>query len=62
MQITAIMTQVDDIDNIIVRHVPVSSTIIEYAGSHLAIVDTGMVDNPGLVKELAEWGCRPEDF
>ncbi len=62
MQITAIMTQLDDIDNIIVRHVPVSSAIIEYAGGHLAIVDTGMVDNPGLVKELAEWGCRPEDF
>ncbi|MEQ8200422.1 MAG: MBL fold metallo-hydrolase [Syntrophomonadaceae bacterium] len=62
MQVTDIMTQADDIDNIIVRHIPVSSTLIEYGDGHLAIIDTGMVDNPQLVQELAEWGCRPEDF
>ncbi len=62
MQITAIMTQVNDIDNIVVRNIPVSSTIVEYGDGHLAIIDTGMADNPQLVHELAEWGYRPEDF
>jgi len=62
LQVTAIMTQVDDIDNIIVRNIPVSTALIEYGDGHLAIIDTGMADNPQLEQELAEWGCQPEDF
>ena len=62
MKITTIVTQVHNTDNIIIRNVPVSSTIIEFPDHYMAIIDTGMADNPELVKELAEWGYCPDDF
>ncbi|MDD3365445.1 MAG: MBL fold metallo-hydrolase, partial [Syntrophomonas sp.] len=62
MKITTIITQVHDTDNIIIRNVPVSSTIVEFPDHYLAIIDTGMAENPELVKELAEWGYCPDDF
>jgi N-acyl homoserine lactone hydrolase len=62
VKITTIVTQVHNTDNIIIRNVPVSSTIIEFPDHYMAIIDTGMADNPELVKELAEWGYCPDDF
>jgi hypothetical protein len=43
MKITNIITQVHNTDNIIIRNVPVSSTIIEFPDHYMAIIDTGMV-------------------
>jgi len=40
----------------------VRSTIIEFPDNYLAIIDTGMADNLGLVDELAQLGYCPADF
>lgn len=62
MKIITIITQVHNTDNIIIRDVPVSSTIIEFSDHYLAIIDTGMADNSELLNELTEWGYCPADF
>jgi len=62
MKIITMITQVHDTDNIIIRDVPVSSTIIEMPDHYLVIIDTGMADNPALIDELAEWDYCPADF
>lgn len=49
-------------DNLIIRNVPVSSTIVELNDSSLAIIDTGMAGNRDLLDELDELGCAPGDF
>jgi len=62
VEITTIITQVHNTDNIIIRNVPVSSTIIAFPDNYLAIIDTGMANNPELLNELAQWGFCPADF
>ena len=62
MKIITFITQVHNTDNIIIRDVPVSSTIIELSDHYLAIIDTGLADNPALLSELAEWNYCPADF
>jgi len=56
------MTIMNDADNLIVRGVPVTSTIVEFDDGALAIVDTGMAGNPELLEQLDDLGCRPSDF
>jgi glyoxylase-like metal-dependent hydrolase (beta-lactamase superfamily II) len=62
VKIITIITQVHNTDNIIIRDVPVSSTIIELSDNYLAIIDTGMADNLELLIELGQWGYCPADF
>jgi N-acyl homoserine lactone hydrolase len=62
VKITTIITQVHNNDNIFISDVPVSSTIIELSDNYLAIIDTGMADNPELLNELAQRGYCPADF
>lgn len=62
MKIQVISTVMSHIDNLIIRNVPVSSTILELSDSSLAIVDTGMAGNRGLLEELDELGYAPGDF
>lgn len=62
MKITAITSVRHDTDNLIIRDVPVSSTIAEIPGCGLTIVDTGSPGNSGLLEELDHLGYKPEDF
>lgn len=62
MKIETITTVLHDIDNLIIRDIPVSSTILELTDHSLAIIDTGAPDNPGLPEALEELGYTPEDF
>lgn len=62
MKIHTIVTLVHDIDNLIIRDVPVSSTVVELPGECLAIIDTGMASNPQLPARLHELGYNPVDF
>lgn len=61
MQISTIITWQHNTDNLIIRDVPVSSTIIE-TNRELMIIDTGMAGNRQLAEELAELGYTPADF
>jgi glyoxylase-like metal-dependent hydrolase (beta-lactamase superfamily II) len=61
LKIKTITTWWHETDNLIIRDVPVSSTIVEM-GSHLIIIDTGMVGNDQLIEELEEIGYSPSDF
>lgn len=61
MKITNIITWYHETDNLIIRDVPVSSTIVEMA-DQLIIIDTGMLGNDQLVEELGEVGYMPTDF
>jgi glyoxylase-like metal-dependent hydrolase (beta-lactamase superfamily II) len=49
-------------DNLIIRDVPVTSTIVQLDDHSMAIIDTGMADNPAFVEKLAEMGFQPSDF
>lgn len=62
MRIAIIMTSMNNADNLIVRDVPVTSTIVEFDDQSLAIIDTGMADNPDLLEQLDDMGYRPSDF
>lgn len=62
MRIATIVTIMNNADNLIVRGVPVMSTIVEFDDNSLAIIDTGMVDNPDLLDQLADMGYQPSDF
>jgi len=62
VKITTIITGIQNTDNSIIRNVPVTSTIIEFTGNNLAIIDTGMADNPEFVEELVGTGYKPSDF
>ncbi|MGI5921578.1 MAG: MBL fold metallo-hydrolase [Syntrophomonadaceae bacterium] len=61
MKIKTITTWWHETDNLIIRDVPVSSTIIEM-GEQLIIIDTGMVGNDQLLEELEQFGYTPQDF
>ncbi|MEN6349203.1 MAG: MBL fold metallo-hydrolase [Syntrophomonas sp.] len=62
MKIDFITTVLHNTDNLIIRDVPVSSTIVELGGHDLAIIDTGSPGNPDLVEQLAWSGYTPADF
>ena len=62
MRIATIMTIMNNADNVIVRGVPVTSTIIEFDDQSLAIIDTGMAGNPDLLDQLDDMGYQPSDF
>ena len=61
MKIHTTVTLVHDTDNLIIRDVPVSSTLVELPGDCLVIIDTGMAGNPQLLQWLNELGYKPED-
>ncbi len=62
MRIAILVTVMNNIDNFIVRGVPVTSAIVELDDDSLAIIDTGMADNPDLLEQLDEMGLKPSDF
>lgn len=62
MKIIMLTTVLSDTDHIILRDVPVSSTIIELPNGSLVMVDTGAPDNPDLAEQLGDWGYDPADF
>lgn len=62
MRIAIIITIMNNTDNLIVRGVPVTSTIVEFDDHTLSIIDTGMADNPDLIKQLDNMGYKPSDF
>lgn len=62
MKIETITSVMHDTDNLIIRDVPVSSTIVELSDYSLAIIDTGAPDNPDLVEQLVDLGYAPADF
>ncbi len=62
MRITIFTTVLPGADNLIIRDVPVSSTIIEINDNNLAIIDTGVYNNPELSEYLEEFGYHPHDF
>ncbi len=62
MKIDLITTVLHNTDNLIIRDVPVSSTIVELGGHNLAIIDTGSPGNLDLLEQLAELGYTPADF
>ena len=61
MKIHTTVTLVHDTNNLIIRDIPVSSTVVELPGERLAIIDTGMVGNPQLPAWLQELGYNPAD-
>lgn len=62
MKIRTITTVRHDTDNLIIRDVPVNSTIVDIPDFGLAIIDTGSPDNPALEEELEDLGYTPADF
>ncbi|MEN6461542.1 MAG: MBL fold metallo-hydrolase [Syntrophomonas sp.] len=61
MKIKTITTWWHETDNLIIRDVPVTSTIVEM-DKQLIIIDTGMVGNDQLLEELGDLGYCPSDF
>jgi len=62
MKVTALTTVLHEIDNLLIRNIPVTSTVVELDDKMLAIIDTGMYGNPGLLESLEEAGYSPLDF
>lgn len=62
MKVISFLTQVNDSGNLIIRNVPVSSTIVEINDNSLAIIDTGMANNPQLLQEIKSFGYDLSDF
>jgi glyoxylase-like metal-dependent hydrolase (beta-lactamase superfamily II) len=62
VRIATIVTIMNNIDNLIVRGVPMTSTLVEFDDDSLAIIDTGMTDNPDLLEQLDDMGYKPSDF
>ena len=62
VRIATIITTMQNTENLLVRDIPVTSTIIEFDDETLGIVDTGMVDNPEFLEKLDNLGCQPSDF
>ena len=62
MRIATIVTIMNNAENLIVRGVPVTSTIVEFDDGSLAIIDTGIADNPDLLEQLDDMGYQPADF
>jgi len=62
VRIAILVTIMNNSDNLIVRDVPVTSTIVEFDDDSLAIIDTGMAGNPDLLEQLDDMGYKPSDF
>ncbi|WP_425802877.1 MBL fold metallo-hydrolase [Desulfitobacterium sp. Sab5] len=62
MKIKTITTARHDTDNLILRDVPVNSTIVDIPDFGLTIIDTGSPDNSDLKEELEDLGYTPDDF
>ncbi len=62
MKIETITSVMHDTDNLIIRDVPVSSTIVDIPGYGLTIIDTGSPGNQDLQEELNQLGYTPADF
>jgi len=62
LKIQMMTTVLQNTDNLIIRDVPVSSTIVELNDHSLAIIDTGSPANPDLAEQLDELGYSPADF
>lgn len=62
MKIKTITTVKHNTDNLILRDVPVNSTIVDIPKFGLAIIDTGSPDNPDLEGKLDDLGYTPADF
>lgn len=62
MKIETITSVMHNTDNLIIRDVPVSSTVVDIKGFGLTIIDTGSPDNPDLLEELAKLDYTPADF
>lgn len=62
MKIETITSVMHDTDNLIIRDVPVSSTIVDIKDFGLTIIDTGSPGNQDLLEELAQLGYTPSDF
>jgi len=62
LKIETITSVKHDTDNLIIRDIPVSSTIVDIPDCGLAIIDTGSPDNPDLLDELEQLGYTPADF
>lgn len=61
MQIIPLVTWTNNVDNLIIKDVPVTSTIVVMDDA-LIMVDTGMVGNPWLEEDLINVGYYPSDF
>lgn len=62
MRCIHLLTTIHNTSHIILKDVPVSSCILECADGTLAMIDTGMSDNPEFVEKMAGWGYKPSDF
>lgn len=62
MRIATIVTSMHNTDNLIIRDVPTTSTIVQFDDHSMAIIDTGMAGNPELLEQLSEMGFQPSDF
>jgi len=62
VRIATIITTMHNTDYLLLRGIQVTSLIIEFDDDTLAMVDTGMVDNPEFLKQLEEIGYHPSDF
>lgn len=62
MRVSCFLTSYHPTKNIIIRDIPVNSTVLELADETLAIMDTGMAENPQLLLELKQLGLQPGDF
>lgn len=62
MRVSCFLTSCHRTRNIIIRDVPVNSTVIQLRDDTLVIVDTGLADNPEFLRELEQLGLQPNDF
>jgi len=62
MRVSCFLTSYHRTRNIIIRDVPVNSTVIQLADDTLIMVDTGLADNPEFLRELGQLGLQPADF
>ena len=62
MKIETITSVRHDTDNIIIRDIPVSSTIVDIPNYGLTIIDTGSPGNSDMLEELEQLGYTPADF
>ena len=61
MKIVPLVTWMNNSDSLIIKDVPVTSTVIIMKDA-LIMVDTGMVGNPWLEEDLSNMGYYPSDF
>lgn len=62
MRVAILISIMNSAENLIFRGVPMTSTVVEFDDRTLAIIDTGLTDNPDLIDQLDDLGCKPSDF